>query len=318
MPSFDMPLEDLKKYLGSNIKTNDFELYWKKQKERIDKLSLDFKIKKKFFKNKNAEYFELEFTALDGAKIYAKYIRPKNIKNCPLVFEFHDYKEASRGWHYLTRYIGIGYAVIAMDARGQGGKSLDSIKSKGNIAYGHLIKGIEAELNNLYYVNLYLDSYMISKLAESLENIDINKMICFGKGQGGAQAIVVSALNEKIRKCSAQYVFLADFKRVWDIDLDENFYEGIRCYFRWFDPMHLREKEFFDKLAYIDVVNFANSVKCEVLLGTGLLDKICPPSTQFALYNNLQCKKRHLIFHKYGHEINNFFENENLKFMEFE
>ena len=101
------------------------------------------------------------------------------------------------------------------------------------------------------------------------------------------------------------------------MDLDVNAYEGIRYYFRWFDPMHIREKEVFEKLAYIDIVNFSSKLSCDLLIGTGLLDSICPPSTQYAVFNNVNCKKKHLIFHKYGHELNNFFENENLKFMQF-
>lgn len=32
------------------------------------------------------------------------------------------------------------------------------------------------------------------------------------------------------------------------------------------------------------------------------MDKTCPPSTQFATYNKLVCRKRHLIFPEYGHE----------------
>ena len=76
-------------------------------------------------------------------------------------------------------------------------------------------------------------------------------------------------------------------------------------------------KEVFEKLAYIDIVNFSSKLSCDLLIGTGLLDSICPPSTQYAVFNNVNCKKKHLIFHKYGHELNNFFENENLKFMQF-
>lgn len=317
MPMMDMPIKEMESYLGSGIKPNDFDDYWNTEINNIDVDNLKYKIIRKEFKNNLAEYYEIYFKGIDGAEVYAKYICPSIDKKAPVVLEFHDYKEASKGWHHLSRYIAIGYSVISMDCRGQGGKSHDIGAVKGSTVCGHVINGLDDDLKQMYYRKVYLDAYILSKIVEQLHKTDLGKMITFGKGQGAALALVVAALNKNIKKCSLQYPFLADFKRVWDMDLDINAYEGIRYYFKWFDPMHIREEEIFMKLAYIDIVNFASKLNCELLVGTGLLDTICPPITQYAVFNNVDCKKKHLVFHKYGHEINNFFENENLKFMSF-
>lgn len=318
MPMIDMPIKEMETYLGKSIKPIDFDDFWSKEIEKISEDNLKYKLVKKEFKNKQAEYYEIYFNGIDGARIYAKYICPSIDKNVPTVLEFHDYKEASGGWHrLLTRYVAIGYSVVAMDCRGQGGKSQDIGGVNGSTVCGHVINGLDGELQDMYYRKVYLDAYILSKILEKIKKTDISKMITFGKGQGAALALVVAALNKNIKKCSLQYPFLADFKRVWDMDLDINAYEGIRYYFRWFDPMHLKEKEVFKKLSYIDIVNFSSKLSCELLIGTGVLDTICPPSTQFAVFNNANCEKKHLLFHKYEHEINNFFENENLKFMLF-
>ena len=317
MPVLDMPIKEMESYLGKSIKPNDFDDFWENEIKKIDISNIEYKIVKKDFKNKQADYYEIYFKGIDGANIYAMYICPTASDKVPTVLEFHDYKEASRGWHHLTRYIALGYSVIAMDCRGQGGKSEDIGGTKGSTVSGHLIVGLDDDIVNMYYTKVYLDAYILSKIVEGFDKTDINKMISFGKGQGAALALVVAALNKNIKKCSMQYPFLADFKRVWEMDLDKDAYEGIRYYFRWFDPMHLKEEEVFRRLGYIDIVNFSKKLECELLIGTGLLDTICPPSTQYAIFNNANCKKKHLVFHKYGHEINNFFENENLKFMLF-
>lgn len=317
MSMFDMPLEELKKYKGSNIVPKDFKEFWNSKLKTIRELPLEYSLKKKEFNNKEACYYDLEFTSEDGSKIYAKYICPNKEGKFPVVLEFHDYKQASKGWHNLTRYIALGYAVLAMDFRGQGGKSQDLTSTKGPTVSGHILKGIDDIVDNMYFVKVYIDALILSMIAEKLDNINKNRIITFGIGQGGAVALVTAALNENIKKSSLQNPFLCDFKRVWDIDLDIDSYEEIRYYFKWFDPLHIKEKEFFEKLGYIDAVNFASMVKCELLVGTGLLNKVSPPSTQFAIYNNANCNKKHLIFHKHGHEIINFFENENLKFIKF-
>lgn len=66
--------------------------------------------------------------------------------------------------------------------------------------------------------------------------------------------------------------------------------------------MHQRLDKIFTKLGYIDVHNFAHLINVPILFGTGLMDTICPPSTQFAIYNQLNCPKRHVIFPDYTHE----------------
>ena len=317
MPMLDMPIKEMESYRGSGIIPKDFHEYWRNEVKKVNEKKLEYRIIKRNFNNKQANYYEIYFRGIDGAEIYAKYISPAVNRKVPTVLEFHDYKEASRSWHYLTRYVAIGYSVLAMDCRGQGGKSEDIGGVKGSTVCGHVINGLDDDINRMYYRKVYLDAYILSKIAENLDKTDVNKMITFGKGQGAALALVVSALNKNIKKCSLQYPFLADFKRVWEMDLDIGAYEGIRYYFRWFDPMHIREKEIFEKLGYIDIVNFASNLNCELLVGTALLDSICPPSTQYAIFNNANCNKKHLVFHKYGHELNNFFENENLKFMLF-
>jgi cephalosporin-C deacetylase len=116
-------------------------------------------------------------------------------------------------------------------------------------------------------------------------------------------------------KCAAHYPLLCHYARVWELDFDTGPYEGLRYYFRWHDPLHQRRQEIFERLAYVDAVNFAPYVHCPVLLSTGLQDTVSPPSAQFALANALQASLQHKVYPKHGHELNNFFENEWLRFL---
>jgi cephalosporin-C deacetylase len=38
-------------------------------------------------------------------------------------------------------------------------------------------------------------------------------------------------------------------------------------------------------------------------MGTGLMDTVCPPSTQFAAYNKIQSPKQVVVYPDYGHEL---------------
>lgn len=70
------------------------------------------------------------------------------------------------------------------------------------------------------------------------------------------------------------------------------------------------------KLAYLDIVNFVPLLKSSLLVGTGLMNKICPLSTQYAVVNQAICSKKHIVFAKFGHELINQFKDEYLKFNE--
>ena len=43
-------------------------------------------------------------------------------------------------------------------------------------------------------------------------------------------------------------------------------------------------------------------IKSEVLMPVGLMDTVCPPSTQFAAYNKITSPKNLLLYPDFGHE----------------
>lgn len=86
------------------------------------------------------------------------------------------------------------------------------------------------------------------------------------------------------------------------MDLAKDAYVEMQQYFRRFDPRHQRENEIFTKLGYIDVQFLAERIKGEVMMATGLMDTICPPSTQFAAYNKITAPKKMEIYPDFGHE----------------
>jgi cephalosporin-C deacetylase len=87
------------------------------------------------------------------------------------------------------------------------------------------------------------------------------------------------------------------------MDLAEGAYEELKIYFRLFDPTHQREGEVFRRLGYIDVQNLVPRIKARVLMGTALMDQICPPSTQFAAYNKIGSPKEMVLYPDFGHEF---------------
>lgn len=304
MPMLDMPLNELEEYCGITPKPQDFEKYWEKAVREMCAVIPDVEMKPAEFQAAGAECYDMYFTGVNGARIYVKHIRPKGVKEkMPAVLIFHGYTLDSGDWSSKLGYAAAGYAVFAMDVRGQGGKSTDVGGVCGNTQHGHIIRGLEEkDPQKLLYRDIFLDTAELAKIVMELEYIDAGRVYATGESQGGALTIACAALEPGIAKAAAVYPFLSDYKRVWDMDLGKQAYIELKEYFRNFDPRHEHESETFHKLGYIDLQNMAPRIKGQVLMFTGLMDDICPPSTQYALYNKLTCVKKHIIYPDFGHE----------------
>lgn len=303
MPLIDMPLKELETYMGINPKPDDFDEFWNSSILNMQSINPEISITKSDFQVPYAECYDMYFTGIGGSRIYAKLVKPLNIKGkVPAVIKFHGYSMNSGDWSDLFSYTLMGYIAVAMDCRGQGGKSEDTIPVKGNTMFGQIVKGIDEGPESLLFRNIFLDCAQLAQIVMDMDDVDESSVAAMGGSQGGALTIACSALEPRIKKLIPVYPFLSDYKRVWEMDLAKDAYHGINEYFRRFDPTHKNAEKFFNTLGYIDIQHLACRIKGEVLLFTGLMDPICPPSTQFAIYNKIKSKKEIVIYYDYTHE----------------
>lgn len=308
MPQIDMQLPELKDYMGSSPLPDDFDAYWATAMDELESVPADMEIREADFQVPFAKCYHLTFNGTKGARIHAKLVKPIGVvdgttkRKVPGVVRFHGYTMNSGEWTGLLNYAASGMVVAAMDCRGQGGLSEDVGGVKGGTLYGFIVKGVESGPEDLYFKHVFLDTKRLANIVMDLPEVDASKVYACGGSQGGALTIACAALEPRIAKAAPVYPFLSDYKRIWDMDWDTKAYEGIRSYFRLFDPTHDRTDEFFHTLGYIDVQNLANRIQGEVMMFTGLMDDICPPSTQFAAYNKIQSPKKMVIYPDFTHE----------------
>lgn len=304
MPMIDMPLEELKKYMGINPKPSDFDTYWEESLAEMHALDRQVEITPaKDFKSPIVDCFDLYFTGVHGARVYAKLLKPKNIKKkCPALLQFHGYSGRSADWDGLVAYAATGFVIAAMDCRGQAGKSVDVGGNTGKTMSGHIVRGLNDDPKTFLFRDIFLDTAELAGILMDMDDVDETRVGAFGGSQGGALTIACASLEPRIKCAAPQYPFLCDYKRVWEMDLDIQAYAELRTYFRENDPRHEREDEIFTKLGYIDLQFLAPRIKADVKMFTGLLDNVCPPSTQFAAFNKMTCKKESIIYPDFGHE----------------
>jgi cephalosporin-C deacetylase len=223
------------------------------------------------FQAPNVECFHLFFTGVGGARVHAKLLCPANAPSPhPAVLLFHGYTGDSGDW---------------FDKLGRG-----------------LDDAMRGSPEKMLFRQIFLDTAQLARIVMEMLDVDPNRVDAMGGSQGGGLTIACVALEPRIKRAVSLYPFLSDYIRVWEIDQAKDAYKELQEYFRHSDPTHQRESTIFEKLGYIDIQSLAHRIQAEVLWGIGLMDTICPPSSQFAVYNKLTSPKKMVIYPDFGHE----------------
>lgn len=320
---FDFPFEKLLTYTGRNPRPADFDDFWKRADAEMEAIPPAVELIPSSFvppagrggKNPFAECFDLYFTGIGGARIHAKLVRPVGDAagraqgadgKGPALLQFHGYSANSGDWTSKLAWAASGYTVAALDCRGQGGLSEDSGGTTGNTLNGHIIRGlsdaIEGKPEKLLYRALYMDTVRLARIVMAMDGVDPSRVGATGGSQGGGLTLACVALENSIALAAPVFPFLSDYQRVWEMDLAKDAYNELREWFRRFDPLHEKEDAVFRSLGYIDIQHLAPRIRSEVLMAVGLMDTICPPSTQFAAYNKITGKKSLAVYPDFGHE----------------
>jgi len=303
MPVFELPLAELRTYAGRTPRPSDFDRFWDAAVAEMKSVNPQVKLVPVKSPSRSAECFDLYFTGVGGARIYAKYLRPQNVSQPhPAVLLFHGYANNSGDWFDKLPWVSQGFSVAALDCRGQGGRSEDIGGVSGSTMRGHIVRGLDDGPEKMLFRQVFLDVAQLAQIVMEMPEVDPTRVGATGASQGGGLTIACAALEPRIKRAAPVYPFLCDYQRVWEMDLATNAYEELRSYFRRFDPRHEREQEIFTKLGYIDCQHLAPRIRASVLMVTGLMDQICPPSTQFAAYNKITANKHMVLYPDFAHE----------------
>jgi cephalosporin-C deacetylase len=318
--TFDFPFDQLKTYLGINPRPQDFDLFWEKSLQEMRAGDPHVELIPAEFQAANADCFHLYFTGVGGARVHAKLLRPVHSPSPhPAVLMFHGYTGDSGDWSDKLAYVEEGFTVAALDCRGQAGLSEDRGTVSGNTLHGHIIRGLEDALKGapekLLFRQVFLDTAQLAGIVMSMPDVDASRVGAMGGSQGGGLTVACSALEPRLKRAAPTFPFLSDYKRVWEMDQAKDAYAELREYFRHADPTHRLEEKVFEMLGYVDIQFLAPRIRAEVLWGTGLMDTICPPSSQFAAYNKITSSKMMEVYPDFEHEWLPGFNDQVFQFM---
>jgi cephalosporin-C deacetylase len=303
LPLIDKPIAELYTYMGTNPCPDDLDASWDSLLDEMHSLDPQISLVPSDLPSTVADCYDLYFTGVRGARVHAKILKPKHIReNAPGVLMFHGYTGHSGDWFDKVNWVAEGFVVAALDCRGQGGSSED-VGGHGTVTMsGHIIRGIEGDPGNMLMRHIMLDTAQLAGIVMNMKEVDETRVMAIGGSQGGGLTLACASLEPRIARLVVTFPFLSDYQRVWEMDLAKDAYNELNYYFRMRDPRHEHQDDIFYKLGYVDIQHLTKRIRGKTLMITGLMDTICPPSTQFAAYNKIQAPKEVIFYPDYGHE----------------
>ena len=220
MPLVDMPLDELRRYQGRNPRPEDFDAYWSEALDELNATSPSPTTEPASFRTSFAECLHLKFTGVRNARVHAKLLRPQKCRGAILMF--HGYSMSAGDWADKLAYVAAGFAVFAMDVRGQGGWSEDPGGHVGTTLRGHIVRGLEGPPRDLLYRHIFLDTAQLARIALEMTG---GPLYATGASQGGGLTLACAALEPRVERIVPWYPFLSDYKRVWEMDLARDAYD---------------------------------------------------------------------------------------------
>ncbi|GAA1647622.1 acetylxylan esterase [Actinoplanes couchii] len=279
MAAFDLPLDQLERYLPVVPEPDDFDSFW------TDTLTgLESPLRSAVPSENDLAMFDcwdVTFAGFGGLPIRAWYTRPARTGGpLPAVVEFAGYGRGRGLPHERLSWPAAGYAHLLMDNRGQGdlyGCGGDTPDPAG----AGTTQGILSPYD-YYYRRLITDAVAAVAAVQELPGIDRSRVAVAGNSQGGGIALAVAGLVPGLAAVLVSAPFLCHIRRAVDLT-DTSPYGEIAGYLsvhRGAGPA------VWTTLGYFDGVHFARRATAPTHFGIGLRDTVCPPSTGFAAYNH--------------------------------
>ena len=226
--------------------------------ERERKLNYKVSIKKDYPELQN---LTIEYNAIDNSKIYAEIV-VKKTKSRGIILEIPDYEQKPSSTLELMKYSVLDYSGATLHVRGDRGRSEN--RQPASIYFPFLTNNQQEEL---YYNYTYQDAIdLVNILVKEFPDLEINIV---AKGQGAAIALAVSAVFKKIARLFISNLQNADFKYIFDENLDVGVYDSLREYIRNYPE---KEEYLLKRLEEIDVLNYVEDVEAEINFGYSILE----------------------------------------------
>ena len=284
-------------------KAADFESFWNSTLSQMLPANSKPILAEQHTPMKNVNVKDVTVSGFNADPIKGWFLQSVSADELTPCIVIYDGYGGGRGLpHEWLFWVNVGYRVLVMDTRGQGGgfrlsDTTDGAYPRASQTPGFMTQGI-LNKEDYYYRRVFTDAIAFVNAATHIKGIDPEKIIVTGGSQGGGIALAAASLSKKVFAAMPDVPFLCNFKKATEM-VDTYPYHEITLYCR----VHRNEVEqVFETLSYFDAMNLVTMATCPALISIGMHDPICPPDTIFAMRNNYAGKVDTTIYEFNTHE----------------
>jgi cephalosporin-C deacetylase len=283
-------------YGTSVTKPGDFELFWDDVLAQAAQIPLNAALTPVPLRSTTeVEVFEVHYDSLDHVRVAGWYCLPRNRpRPLPALVFFPGYiSEPSLAKAHAAR----GYATFGAAPRGK----LRS-NAQFNPGYPGLLTHNIIDRHTYGYRGFYIDAWRAIDFLLERPEIDSTRIGVRGSSQGGALTLLAAAMRP-VAAASAGAPYLAGVIDAIQLTNSQP-YQEINDYLR----MHPEAKDaVVETWSYYDCINFADKIKCPIIVNIGLNDDVCPPETGYAVFNAIgSAEKKLYAYPGHGHDANSY------------
>ncbi|KMK78069.1 acetylxylan esterase [Alkalihalobacillus pseudalcaliphilus] len=298
MRFINQTIEELESYIPIVEKTKKYDLFWEQTMNAVRKKSIHEQMTKIDYPIKQIEAFDVTYQGFDETPLKGFYIRPTQFEGLlPCLVIYHGYAGHKNSVSHYMKWLIQGYAVFAVDSRGQG-RSADYSPYSSDELGSWVVKGI-LDKEEYYYRKAYVDSVKALDFIETRPEIDQKRIAVMGASMGGGLTLAVAALDDRPK------LAIADVPNMCNIELTmKQKFEGSFNIVEQFLHRHPQWiEQVYDTLSYFDHIHLSQHISCRVRISVGLKDLICPPMPIYGVYNLIKSEKSIEAYPFSGHDM---------------
>jgi len=276
----------------------DFDKFWKTKLKELKKVPMNPALEKVDVGKPRLEFWKITMNNIRGTHINGELARPAEGKKFPalLIVQWAGVYGLQTNW--VTDRAAEGWLALDIEPHDL---PIDQPEAFYKEQFAGPLKNYWSIGNDnrdtSYFLRMYLSCYRAVEYLKTRPDWNGKTLVVMGDSQGGQQTLMIAGLHPKNITAALALVPAGGDMLAPDAGRSPGW---PRWYFNTEggkDPAKVHEAS-----RYYDTANFARHIRCPALVGLGLRDETCAPSSVLAAVNEITAPKEVVILPKSGHQ----------------
>jgi cephalosporin-C deacetylase len=276
----------------------DFDKFWKARLRELKKVPMDPVLEKVDIGKPGVAYWKITMDNIRGTHIEGELARPVEGKKFPalLIVQWAGVYGLQTSW--VTDRAAEGWLALDIEPHDL---PIDEPEAFYKEQFAGPVKDYWSIGNDnrdtSYFLRMYLSCYRAVEYLKTRPDWNGKTLVVMGDSQGGQQTLMIAGLHPKNITAALALVPAGGDMLAPEAGRAPGWPHWYSNTEGGKDPAKVHEAS-----RYYDTANFARHIKCPVLVGLGLRDETCPPSSVLAVVNEITSPKEVVILPKSGHQ----------------